>query len=239
MTDEEWIRRCHKWSTKIANKCGTIASQQLKNVLLDMFESVEELLSDLEPDDWSETAIMDTLHREQSAFQDMDYCNTFYEIFKDIVSNNSENELDNNNNLIALPPSFTSPFDHVSRHTLDKLLLYGYCRIETEENDFNINILTDDDTIIYTLLLYYHIPIIFETINFNITEKDINKCKEIFKLQCPTLSHDSSQKVLWTALAISIKNRIPLLSLCIDSFARDRLNYYNKTQKLLMINEWS
>ncbi len=46
---------------------------------------------------------MDALHTEQSAFNNMDYCHTFYGIFKDIVTNKHNNIL--NNNVILLPPS--------------------------------------------------------------------------------------------------------------------------------------
>ena len=53
-----------------------------------------------------------------------------------------------------------------------------------------------------------------------------------------TLKSEEEQRDLWRTLAIGHKNKIPLLLWVIDSFIRDRLNYYIKHHRILQLSQW-
>ena len=66
----------------------------------------------------------------------------------------------------------------------------------------------------------------------------INETKKIYAKQCPGLSDDQEQRDLWRTLAIGRENNFPLLPLVIDSFSRDRLEYYMKKRGSLQLGTW-
>eukprot|EP01084_Bolivina_argentea_P042384 78148_1 len=74
------------WGDAIDTKFGKDAATQCIEVLEDLFEEKEEVATDLEAETWDDSAIMDTLHENHSAFKDPKVCKTFFKVFKAIVN---------------------------------------------------------------------------------------------------------------------------------------------------------
>ena len=66
----------------------------------------------------------------------------------------------------------------------------------------------------------------------------VKETKAMYAKQCPGLSDDQEQRDLWKTLAVGRKNNIPLLPLIVDSFSRDRLDYYLKKRGSLQLQSW-
>ena len=78
----------------------------------------------------------------------------------------------------------------------------------------------------------------FEFLKQDREEKYVKETKAIYAKQCPGLNDDMQQKDLWKTLAVGRKNNIPLLPLIIDSFSRDRLDYYFQKRESLQLHKW-
>eukprot|EP01083_Nonionella_stella_P201368 736718_1 len=74
------------WKNKIERKFGSTAGKQFFDVLIDQYTSKDELLNDLEDNNWYDSLIMDRLHGRKSAYINKDFCNTFYHTLKAIIN---------------------------------------------------------------------------------------------------------------------------------------------------------
>eukprot|EP01083_Nonionella_stella_P204611 745752_1 len=99
MSEESFSDEAKDWASKITTKFGAKTSEQFLEVIEDLFESREEVLADLEVEEWDESALMDTLHSDKSSYKDAEICKTFYKILKLII----EGKYNASNNLILLP----------------------------------------------------------------------------------------------------------------------------------------
>ena len=54
----------------------------------------------------------------------------------------------------------------------------------------------------------------------------------------PGLTDEQEQKDLWKTLAVGMKNKLPILPLIIDSFSRDRIDYYQRGKGSLQLQAW-
>ena len=116
------------------------------------------------------------------------------------------------------------------------LTLFGYCRINMstflEDGRYNNDVMMQ-------IFNFYYIPLILSMIDFKCNKSELLQTKKIYELQCSHLSSSEKQKGLWRVLTLSRKNRLPLFPLILDSFMRDRLNYYYQTKKSLSSMEWT
>eukprot|EP01083_Nonionella_stella_P293011 996527_1 len=78
-----------------------------------------------------------------------------------------------------------------------------------------------------------------DKLNFELSKHEIQETKRIYTMQCDGLSNKEEQKDLWKTLAIARKNKLPLLTLVIDAFTRDRIDYYIKYKQPLQLQQWS
>ena len=86
-------------------------------------------------------------------------------------------------------------------------------------------------------------PFDLSMVDFKCSESELIETKKVYELQCNHLSNteknkNEKQRGLWRVLTFERLNRIPLFPLIIDSFMRDRLNYYYKTKQTLSSTEW-
>eukprot|EP01084_Bolivina_argentea_P292276 502436_1 len=81
----------------------------------------------------------------------------------------------------------------------------------------------------------------FGQLNFSLAndKNEVNKTEKIYQQQCKGLIQDGQKQLnLCRLLTVGRLNKISLFSLLCDSFTRDRIAYYLKTQKILEINKW-
>ena len=75
-------------------------------------------------------------------------------------------------------------------------------------------------------------------IDFKYSESELIETKRIYQSHCNHLCDTENQKGLWKVLTFQRINRIPLFSSIIDSFMRDRLDWYYKTNETLSTTKW-
>jgi len=82
-------------------------------------------------------------------------------------------------------------------------------------------------------------PLNFETLDFNVSNEEMEAVKKLYSEQCSGMAHAAEQRDLWRMLAVARKNNMPLLPWVIDSFTRDRLKFCLAKQQTLSLQQWS
>ena len=101
--------------------------------------------------------------------------------------------------------------------------------------------MTIPEDIVFIIYKFYYNPMIISMIDFTASKKEIEFTKKIYEDQCPGLVPCRQEYRAFNLCKVSTygrKNELPLFTLILDSYMRDRINHYYEYKEHLSLTDW-